>query len=112
MFEFSKEPETYYIKRVIALPGESIEIKRGRVIIYNEVQPQGFMLDESGYLARSAMLSLQDMPKVTLKADEYFLMGDNRQHSHDSRSFGPVKQEKITGRVLLRAWPVTEAKMF
>lgn len=112
VFEFSKEPETYYIKRVIALPGESIEIKRGRVIIYNEIQPQGFMLDESGYLARSAMLSLQDMPKVTLKADEYFLMGDNRQHSHDSRSFGPVKQEKITGRVLLRAWPVTEAKMF
>ena len=112
VFEFSKDPETYYIKRVIALPGESIEIKRGRVIIYNEVQPQGFMLDESGYLARSAMLSLQYMPKVTLKADEYFLMGDNRQHSHDSRSFGPVKQEKITGRVLLRAWPVTEAKMF
>lgn len=112
VFEFSKNPETFYIKRVIALPGESIEIKRGRVIIYNTVEPQGFTLDESGYLSRSALLSLQDMDKITLKDDEYFLMGDNRSHSHDSRSFGPVKREKITGRVLLRAWPVTEAKLF
>lgn len=112
VFEFSKNPETYYIKRVIGLPGESIEIKHGQVIIYNDVQPQGFALDESGYLAPSALLSLQDMSKVTLKTDEYFLMGDNRQHSHDSRSFGPVQQEKIIGRVLLRAWPVNEAKIF
>jgi signal peptidase I len=112
VFEFSKNPETYYIKRVIALPGESIEIKHGRVVIYNALQPQGFVLDESGYLSRSALLSLQDMPRVTLKEDEYFLMGDNRQHSHDSRSFGPVKEEKIIGRVLLRAWPVTMAKLF
>lgn len=112
VFEFAKNPETYYIKRVIGLPGESIEIKRGQVIIYNAVQPQGFVLDESGYLARSALLSMQDMPRVTLGSGEYFLMGDNRQHSHDSRSFGPVKEEKIVGKVLLRAWPVNEAKVF
>ncbi len=112
VFEFSKSPETFYIKRVIGLPGESIEMKRGRVIVYNDAHPDGMLLDESRYLSLDALASLQDMPKVTLGADEYFLMGDNRMHSHDSRAFGPVKRERITGRVLLRAWPVNDLKLF
>jgi signal peptidase I len=112
VFEVSKNPETYYIKRVIGLPGESIEIKRGRVVIYNQDNPEGMFLDESGYLSREALLSLQDMPKVTLGENEYFLMGDNRGHSHDSRSIGPVKREKITGKVVLRAWPIDTLKLF
>ena len=112
VFEYSQNPETYFIKRAIGLPGESIEIKRGRVVIYNEDNPQGMFLDETRYLSREAQLSMQDMPKISLKDDEYFLMGDNRGHSHDSRSFGPVQRKKITGKVLLRAWPVDEMKMF
>ena len=112
VFEFSKNPETYFIKRVIGLPGESIEIRRGRVVIYNGSNPEGVLLDESGYLSREALLSLQEMPKVTLRENEYFLMGDNRGHSHDSRSFGPVKREKSTGRVILRAWPLDTMKIF
>lgn len=112
VFEFSKNPETFYIKRVIGLPGESVEIRQGRVIIYNAANPEGIPLDESGYLAREALLSLQDMPKVALGNDEYFLMGDNRGHSHDSRVFGPVRREQITGRVLLRAWPLDMMKVF
>ncbi len=112
VFEFSKNPETYFIKRVIGLPGESIEIRRGRVVIYNSANPEGMFLDESGYLSQGALLSLQDMPKVFRGEDEYFLMGDNRGHSHDSRSIGPVKRERITGRVMLRAWPVDTMKFF
>ena len=112
VFEYSKDPETFFIKRVIGLPGESIEIRRGRVVIYNSANPEGMFLDESGYLSREALLSLQDMPRVTLGENEYFLMGDNRGHSHDSRSFGPVKRERITGRVLLRAWPLDTVKIF
>ena len=112
VFEFSKNPETFYIKRVIGLPGESIEIRQGRVIIYNDANPEGMFLDESGYLSREALLSLQDMPRVSLGGNEYFLMGDNRGHSHDSRVFGPVKRERITGRVLLRAWPLDTMKIF
>lgn len=112
VFEFSKNPETFYIKRVIGLPGESIEIRQGHVIIYNDTNPEGMFLDESGYLSREALLSLQDMPRVSLGDNEYFLMGDNRGHSHDSRVFGPVKREQITGRVLLRAWPLDMMKIF
>ncbi len=113
VFEYSKTPETFYIKRVIGLPGESIEIKRGRVAIYNEAHPEGSFLDESGYLSHDTLQYMnEDMPKVTLKEDEFFLMGDNRLHSKDSRSIGPVKRERITGRVLLRAWPVTDVKLF
>jgi signal peptidase I len=112
VFEFSKNPETYFIKRVIGLPGEAIEIKRGRVVIYNRMNPDGMMLDESGYLSPEALLNLPDMPKVTLGNNEYFLMGDNRGHSHDSRSIGPVKRERITGRVMLRAWPISTVKIF
>lgn len=112
VFEVSKDPETYYIKRVIGLPGESIEIKRGRVVIYNTENPEGMFLDESGYLSQEALMSLQDMPRVVLGENEYFLMGDNRGHSHDSRSIGPVKRERITGRVMLRAWPLSTLKLF
>ena len=112
VFEFSKNPETFYIKRVIGLPGESIEIRQGRVIIYNDANPEGIFLDESGYLSREALLSLQDMSRVSLGDNEYFLMGDNRGHSHDSRVFGPVKRERIIGKVLLRAWPLDTMKIF
>jgi len=112
VFEVSKNPETYYIKRAIGLPGESIEIKRGRVVIYNSTNPEGIFLDESGYLSQEALSSLQDMPRVPLGENEYFLMGDNRSHSHDSRSIGPVKRGQITGRVLLRAWPLDTMKIF
>lgn len=112
VFEVSKNPETYYIKRVIGLPGESIEIKRGRVVIYNNTNSEGMFLDESEYLSQEALLSLQDMSRVTLGENEYFFMGDNRNHSHDSRSIGPVKRGQVTGRVLFRAWPLDTAKIF
>ncbi len=96
----------YYIKRVIGLPGESIAIVGGNVVIYTEKNPQGQILLEE-YTSPDA--TLVDMPKIELSDDEYFVMGDNRMFSFDSRNFGPIPKDKIIGKVLLRALPITRA---
>lgn len=110
VFRYPKNPSQFFIKRVIGLPGEALEIKRGKVIIYNDEQPNGFVLDESAYLSAGAFND--DMSKVNLGDDEYFLLGDNRMFSYDSRSIGPIKKNKIIGRVLLRAWPVERFSLY
>ncbi|MEK7181626.1 MAG: signal peptidase I [Patescibacteria group bacterium] len=110
VFHYPKNPEQYFIKRVIALPGESVEIKKNKVIIYNEAHPEGFVLDETAYLSKEILM--QDMPRLTVGAEEYFVMGDNRMFSYDSRSIGPIPKEKIIGRVLLRAWPIEKASLY
>ena len=110
VFRYPKNPEQYYIKRVIALPGESVAIKDGIVYIFNEVHHQGYALDESTYLAKNVKTS--DMTKITLDEDEYFVMGDNRAFSYDSRAFGPIHRKDLIGRVLLRAWPVSRASLY
>lgn len=105
----------FFIKRVIGLPGETVEIKNGHVSIRNADHPEGFVLDESAYLSPSVPTfapSGSASFSVRLKDDEYFLMGDNRLYSHDSRAFGPVNKDHVTGRVLLRAWPAKEARIY
>jgi signal peptidase I len=96
----------YYIKRVIGLPGESIAIIGGQVVLYTEKNPNGDVLLED-YISKDAELT--DMPKIHLTEDEYFVMGDNRMFSFDSRNFGPIHKEKLIGKVLFRALPVTRA---
>ena len=93
----------FYIKRIIGLPGERVAIKDGSVYINGE------LLDEP-YLP-SAPKSNNNID-LTLKADEYFVMGDNRLHSFDSRSWGPLKEEKIVGAIRIRFWPITQFKFF
>lgn len=110
VFRYPKNPEQFFIKRVIGLPGEAVEIRLGKVIIYNAVHPDGFVLDESGYLG--AEILTQDMARVALRADEYFVMGDNRMFSYDSRAFGPLKKNTVIGRVLMRAWPVERFSLY
>lgn len=110
VFRYPKNPEQFFIKRVIGLPGEAVEVRRGKVIIYNAIHPDGYVLDESAYIGAGTLT--QDMPRVTLGDDEYFVMGDNRMASYDSRSFGPLKQDRIIGRVLLRAWPVERFSIY
>jgi signal peptidase I len=96
----------YYIKRVIGLPGESVAIVGGQVVIYSTKSPNGEILSEK-YIARDAEMT--DMPKTELTEDEYFVMGDNRMFSFDSRNFGPIHKDKVVGKVLLRALPITRA---
>lgn len=96
----------YYIKRVIGLPGESLAIVGGHVVIYTQQQPNGQVLAEP-YVSPDA--ELMDMPKIALSEDEYFVMGDNRMFSFDSRNFGPIHKDKVIGKVILRALPLDRA---
>lgn len=96
----------YYIKRVVGLPGESIAIVGGQVVLYSEKKPEGEILPEK-YIERDAELT--DMPKTKIAEDEYFVMGDNRMFSFDSRNFGAIQKDALVGRVLLRALPLTRA---
>ncbi len=109
VFKFPLDPSQYYIKRIIGLPGETVEIKNGQVIIYNNAFPQGMILDESMYLRNEETKG--DL-KVTLDENDYFVLGDNRQASADSRIWGLVPQHYIVGRVWLRAWPFDKAQAF
>ncbi|MGI6333760.1 MAG: signal peptidase I [Saccharofermentanales bacterium] len=89
------------IKRVIGLPGDTIEIRRG--LVYRNDQ----LLDESNYIAQGTVTEIRktDYAKVTLADDEYYVLGDNREISLDSRTFGPVRLQHIIGRVLIRFYP-------
>lgn len=91
-----------YIKRIIGLPGEKVSIKEGNVYI------NGKRLEES-YLRSTVYTQggtfLADNQDYTVKAGEFFVMGDNRIASSDSRSWGAVRKEKITGRAWIIYWP-------
>ena len=104
VFHYPRDPREFFIKRIIGLPGEKVEIRDGRITIYNQSHPKGFTIDEY-YLPKTTYTS-GDL-SVQLKSDEYFVMGDNREHSYDSRRFGPVKKSLIVGRVWFRAWPLS-----
>lgn len=85
------------IKRVIGLPGETVAIKNGKIYINDKV-----IDDEYAYGQTS------DYNKVTLKDDEYFILGDNRLISKDSRYFGPIKDNEIKGKIVFRLFPFTK----
>jgi len=90
-----------FLKRVIGLPGEEIKIKEGK--IYLKTNSASWQELEEPYLQKG--LSTPGEIDVSLKEDEYFVLGDNRGSSLDSRSFGPVKERAILGRICLRLWP-------
>ena len=85
------------IKRVIGMPGETVAIKNGKIYINDKV-----IDDEYAYGETS------DYNKVTLKDDEYFILGDNRLISKDSRYFGPIKDNEIKGKIVFRLFPFTK----
>jgi signal peptidase I len=110
VFRYPKDPKQYFIKRVIGLPGEKIEIKENRIYIFNQENPDGFILNEIGYLPEKTNTS-GDQTKL-IGDGEYFVMGDNRSYSHDSRAWGTVGKEFIIGKVLVRAWPIGKTEMY
>lgn len=106
VFRYPGDRKSFYIKRIIGLPGERVTLDNGRVSIYNNEEKQE--LDEE-YLSRSSPLgSFDDI----LGENEYFVMGDNRNFSFDSRSWGPLSQSDIIGVVRIRLWPLHEMQAF
>jgi len=101
VFRYPNDPAKFFIKRVIGLPNETVDIKGSVVTIINEKYPLGFTLDEP-YVKNISNNTMH----VKLKDDEYFVMGDNRSGSSDSRYWGAVKKEFFTGRVFLRLLPI------
>jgi signal peptidase I len=108
VFKYPKNPSQRFIKRIIGLPGETVEIKDGEVIIIKDGQSQ--ILDESNYLSPS--LKTPGNLKISLKENEYFVLGDNRFVSADSRSWGVLPKKFITGRVIFRLWPIRALAFF
>ena len=99
------QSSTRYIKRIIGLPGEEIKIQDGQVMISQENQNFS-VLNESDYFPEF-VFTPGDV-SVSLKENEFFVLGDNRQFSSDSRSFGILLQESIVGKVFFRAWPFSK----
>lgn len=97
------------LKRIIGLPGERVVVSNNTVTIFNDENPKGFVLAES-YLDPSAVTT--GAASVTLGEDQYFVMGDNRSVSFDSRSWGALDAERIVGKVALRIWPANTAAAF
>jgi len=111
VFKYPKDTSQYFIKRVIGLPGETVKIENNQVIITNKDHPEGFALKES-YLPSGDTTFPYGNNTVTLSGDEYFVLGDNRLASSDSRFWGPVPSNDIVGKVFVRAFPFQEFKKF
>lgn len=102
-YPYGEEEEDYYVKRVIGLPGETVQI------IGEDIYINGEKLEENYGKQPITYQGIAEEP-LTLEEDEYFLMGDNREVSFDSRyeEVGPVKRELIAGEAILRIWPLSE----
>ena len=104
VFRYPKNISQRFIKRIIGLPGEKIEIEAGVVMV------NGKILDESKYLLLGVQTS-GDI-QISLDENEYFVLGDNRISSFDSRQWGTLPRKNIIGRVYFRAWPITDLTKF
>lgn len=109
VFRYPNDPKQFFIKRVIGLPGETVEIVGGQIKVYNAKNPNGVVLDERSYLDQDFTSTNRT---VTLKSDEYYVLGDNRVASLDSRYFGPINSSVIVGRVWVRGWPLDRWRVF
>ncbi|OHA21376.1 MAG: signal peptidase I [Candidatus Taylorbacteria bacterium RIFCSPHIGHO2_01_FULL_51_15] len=108
VFRFPAEQSKFLIKRVAGLPGETLEIQGDIVTIKSEGNPSGFEWQQ-GEISESR--NENDL-SVTLEQGEYFVLGDNRAESADSRLWGPLKREFIVGRPLVRLFPFSKLGIF
>jgi signal peptidase I len=106
VFRLPQEPSRSLIKRVVGLPGDTVTVRDDLIEITNAAHPEGFVLDEPYVFTEN--FGGPTGISLTLGGDEFFVMGDNRRVSSDSRTWGVLPRENIVGRVLLRLFPVTQ----
>ncbi len=107
VFKAPPDPSKYYIKRIIGLPGETVVINESEVRIINNEYPDGFILEEP-YITHAG----NDRLRVVVPEGRYFVMGDNRSGSYDSRAWGSLPKSEIEGRVLVRLLPLKKIGIF
>ncbi len=109
VFRYPNQPSTYYIKRIIGLPGETVSIKNGNISISAKNSTTTVAIDEP-YID-SSHRSFDDLI-APLNDSQYFVMGDNRRESSDSRAWGPLPKEMIIGRPAVRLLPLTKLSIY
>lgn len=107
VLKYPKDNTQFFIKRIIGLPGETVRLSQGHVVIINNEHPEGWQINEP-YLS-SAIETLGKTEPVTLGSSEYFVLGDNRTASSDSRVWGILPTDDIVGRVWARVYHFKEA---
>jgi signal peptidase I len=98
VFKYPRDEAENFIKRVIAVPGDTVEIVSGRVYINGQPTVEPYLLQ----------LPRESMPPTIVPQGQLFVLGDNRLNSNDSRSFGMVSLDEVLGRAWLRYWPINE----
>ncbi len=107
VFKYPKNPSVNYIKRIIGLPGETVKIENDHIVIMNSEYPNGTILSEE-YIPKNYLTLSENgatATAVNVGSNEYFVLGDNRQHSSDSREWGLLPRENISGRAWLSLLP-------
>lgn len=106
VFRYPKDTSQYFIKRIIGLPGEKVKVENGKIYVYNAEHPEGSALNEP-YLSNQD-ITFGNNEVVTLGSGEYYVCGDNRLASSDSRAWGILPENDIIGSVALRVFPLNE----
>ena len=111
--QFGQTNTKQLIKRVIGLPGDRVVVSNGVYTIYNKAHPNGFDPDKTlAYFKNVTIPVTSGNVNVTLGPNQLFVSGDNRPDSLDSRAFGPITTNQIVGKLVLRVFPLNEAKAF
>ena len=98
--EFDGE-EKDFVKRIVGLPGDTVEIHDGKVYVNGEADAVAEIKEQMAY----------DLPPYVVPKDKYFVMGDNRNHSNDSRFWGPLKRDRVIGKASLIFWPLSRIRL-
>lgn len=106
VFKYPKDPSKYFIKRIIGIPGDTVSVNGNTVTLFNKEHTDGIVLDESYVAKMSPTGALTEI----LGEGEYFVMGDNRDNSSDSRVWGVLQEKLIVGRTFLRLFPLSAAE--
>lgn len=109
--QFGQQDSKQLIKRVIGLPGDHLVLKDGSYTIYNRAHPGGFNPDKTLPYGKDIPATTGNVD-TTLGKNQIFVSGDNRPDSLDSRSFGPINASQVVGKLVLRVFPISQAKAF